>query len=137
MTNSNGKDSIGRTELARLLAAVEDHNRLGAELAQAVKRISSLPPPPAAAAAMLEPTRQDKVLAIIAEAEKEGRGVPTTEIAQKLGGLNRQQIQTAIQPLEKAGLIVTTKPRYQKTESGYRRGHCDVIYPASVLDGWK
>lgn len=132
----NAKDQPTRADLARLLAAIEDHNRLGAELTQAVKRISS-PPPPPAAKPFLEPSRQDKILALLAEATAEQRGLPTTEIAAKLG-LNRQQIQTALQPLERDGRVVTMRPLYVRTDKGPRRGHADMVFDrAALLDGWR
>ncbi len=131
--NSN-QNAPTRTDVARILAAIEDHNRLGQALVQEVKRISSLPPPPAAAP-YLEPTRQEKIMALVADAAKEQRGVSTAEIAAKLN-LNRQQVQTAIIPLERDAKIITVRGRYEKTPTGPRRSNADYIYSASVLDGW-
>jgi biotin operon repressor len=125
-----------RNDVSRLLAQIEDMNRNQLALMAEVKRISSLPPPPAAAP-YLEPTRQDKILALLVEATKEQRGLSTAEIASKLG-LNRQQVQTAIIPLEREGRIVTMRPLYENTDKGPRRGHADVVFDRrALLDGWK
>lgn len=135
MTNLKN-EAPTRNDVSRLLAQIEDMNRNQIALMAEVKRISSLPPPPAAAP-YLEPTRQDKILALLADATKEQRGLSTAEIASKLG-LNRQQVQTAIIPLEREGRIVTMRPLYENTDKGPRRGHADVIFDRrALLDGWK
>jgi Mn-dependent DtxR family transcriptional regulator len=94
-----------------------------------------MPPPPVAAAPFLEPTRQEKILALVADAAKAQRGISTAEVSAKLG-INRQQVQTAIIPLERDGKIITVRGKYEKTDKGPRRSNSDYIYSASVLDGW-
>ncbi len=128
------KEAPTRGDMARVLAAIEDHNRLGQALVQEVKRLSSMPPPPAAAA-FVQPTRQEQIMGLVTDAAKEQRGVSTAEIATKLG-INRQQVQTAIIPLERDGKIITVRGKYEMTDKGPRRSNADYIYSASVLDGW-
>jgi hypothetical protein len=125
---ANGNDEyVNRSEMARVLAALET-------LTIEVRRLPSVPPPPAAQA-ILKPTRQEQILAWVKEAAKEQKGISTSEIGRRLG-LNRQQVATALYPLENALEVVTVNGRQVTDESGRKHRGPDMVYVADILAGW-
>lgn len=128
------KATVSPADMTKLLAALEQQTQQVAALQAEVRQIRSSQIPPAMAAAIMQPTRQEQILALARDAWKNQRGISTAEIGEKLG-LNRQQVATALYQLEDDGAVRTIRGVQVDTPKGKRRGP-DMVYPADILQGW-